>query len=32
MDTSRRNVIGGVNAIRGSATEFLFTNLKAPRR
>ncbi len=32
MDTSRRNVIGGVNATRGSATEYLFTNLKPPRR
>jgi len=32
MDTSRRNVIGGINATRGSATEYLFTNLKPPRR
>ncbi len=32
MNTSRRNVIGGVNATRGSATELLFTNLKARGR
>lgn len=28
-ETSRRNSIGGVNSKRGSATEYLFTNLKA---
>lgn len=27
-ETSRRNVIGGVGAARGSATEYLFTNLR----
>jgi DNA adenine methylase len=32
VETSRRNSIGGVNAKRGSATEYLFTNLKAPTR
>lgn len=32
VETSRRNSIGGVNAKRGSATEYLFTNLKAPKR
>jgi DNA adenine methylase len=32
LETSRRNSIGGANAKRGSATEYLFTNLKAPRR
>ena len=31
METSRRNVIGGVGAGRGSATEYLFTNLGLPR-
>lgn len=28
IDTSRRNSIGGANAIRGSAAEYLFTNLE----
>jgi DNA adenine methylase len=28
IETTRRNSIGGVNAVRGRATEFLFTNLK----
>jgi DNA adenine methylase len=32
VETSRRNSIGGVNAKRGSGTEYLFTNLKAPKR
>jgi DNA adenine methylase len=32
IETSRRNSIGGVNAQRGSATEYLFTNLKATTR
>jgi DNA adenine methylase len=32
VETSRRNSIGGVNAKRGSATEYLFTNLKATKR
>ena len=32
VETTRRNSIGGVNAKRGSATEYLFTNLKAPMR
>lgn len=32
LETSRRNSIGGLNAERGSATEYLFTNLKAPGR
>jgi len=27
LETTRRNSIGGVNAARGSATEYLFTNL-----
>jgi DNA adenine methylase len=31
LETSRRNSIGGVNAARGSATEYLFTNLELPR-
>lgn len=31
IETSRRNVIGGVNAQRGSATEYLFTNLTPNR-
>jgi DNA adenine methylase len=28
IETSRRNAIGGTNAARGSATEYLFTNLE----
>jgi DNA adenine methylase len=32
VETSRRNSIGGVNAKRGSGTEYLFTNLKARKR
>jgi DNA adenine methylase len=32
IETSRRNNIGGTNAARGSATEYLFTNLELPRR
>jgi DNA adenine methylase len=28
IQTSRRNSIGGTNAVRGSGTEYLFTNLK----
>jgi DNA adenine methylase len=28
IETSRRNSIGGTNAVRGSGTEYLFTNLK----
>lgn len=28
IETSRRNSIGGANAVRGSGTEYLFTNLK----
>jgi DNA adenine methylase len=32
IETSRRNSIGGVNAKRGSGTEYLFTNLKAHNR
>lgn len=28
IETSRRNSIGGINAVRGSATEYLFTNLE----
>jgi DNA adenine methylase len=32
IETNRRNVIGGVKASRGSATEFLFTNLPATTR
>ena len=32
VETTRRNSIGGSNARRGTATEYLFTNLKAPRR
>lgn len=28
IETSRRNSIGGMNAVRGSGTEYLFTNLK----
>jgi DNA adenine methylase len=31
IETSRRNSIGGINAARGSATEYLFTNLELPR-
>jgi DNA adenine methylase len=31
IETSRRNSIGGINASRGSATEYLFTNLELPR-
>ncbi len=31
IETSRRNNVGGINAVRGSATEYLFTNLKSPR-
>ena len=31
IETSRRNNIGGFNAVRGSATEYLFTNLPARR-
>lgn len=31
IETSRRNSIGGINAVRGSATEYLFTNLELPR-
>lgn len=31
IETSRRNSIGGTNAVRGSATEYLFTNLELPR-
>lgn len=31
IETSRKNVIGGVGAERGSATEYLFTNLGAPK-
>jgi DNA adenine methylase len=31
IETSRRNNIGGFNAVRGSATEYLFTNLPATR-
>jgi DNA adenine methylase len=31
IETSRRNSIGGVNAARGSAMEYLFTNLELPR-
>lgn len=27
IETSRRNSIGGINAVRGNATEYLFTNL-----
>lgn len=27
LETTRRNNIGGINAVRGSATEYLFTNL-----
>lgn len=30
LETSRRNSIGGINAARGSATEYLFTNLELP--
>lgn len=30
METNRRNSIGGVNAVRGRATEYLFTNLPTP--
>ncbi len=30
METSRKNVIGGVGAERGSTTEYLFTNLPLP--
>jgi DNA adenine methylase len=32
IETSRRNVIGGINATRGSATEYLFTNLKPAKQ
>ncbi len=32
IETKRRNVIGGFNAARGSATEYLFTNLGATQR
>lgn len=32
METSRKNVIGGAGADRGSATEYLFTNLGLPTR
>jgi DNA adenine methylase len=32
IETSRRNNIGGANAIRGSATEYLFTNLDVSGR
>jgi DNA adenine methylase len=32
VEMTRRNSIGGVNARRGSATEYLFTNIKAPKR
>jgi DNA adenine methylase len=32
IETSRRNAIGGLNAARGSATEYLFTNLKVPKQ
>jgi DNA adenine methylase len=31
IETSRRNNIGGFNAARGRATEYLFTNLRAKR-
>lgn len=31
IETSRRNSIGGINAARGSATEYLFTNLELSR-
>lgn len=31
IETSRRNSIGGINAARGSATEYLFTNLGLPQ-
>lgn len=32
IETRRRNVIGGANAPRGSATEYLFTNLNSSER
>jgi len=32
IETSRRNSIGGANATRGRGTEYLFTNLRAPRQ
>lgn len=31
IETSRRNSIGGINAVRGRGTEYLFTNLIPPR-
>lgn len=31
IETRRRNSIGGINAVRGSAIEYLFTNLELPR-
>lgn len=32
IETSRRNSIGGINAKRGSGSEYLFTNLRARKR
>jgi DNA adenine methylase len=31
IETSRQNSVGGINAARGRATEYLFTNLELPR-